>query len=791
MKMMKAGKRLLASSSVLAMVFCALAVLAMADDAVPAAPPKDKPLGFSDPMAMSDDVNVGDLDEDVVFVVQVNDPDIGSVDHDRLSVPYGGSITINGQTLTTGNDSVTAIPNEGNAQYTCIFVEWIGVPNYPITENTGNITAVFQSIPVKYTITWKDYDESVLNTSLVEYGQTPQYPGGTPTREPTQQLTYEFSGWNPGIVPVEGDATYTATYIEQTRTYTVNVTVNNPNMGHIEGDAIFEVGYGTPITTEFNALILGQQGTSAMPNQGTGHSEFSFVRWDFSGGIEDGKVVGDVTATAVFREALNKYTVTIIVQDPSTGSVDPTSIPEVPYGTPVDLSQNPLNLGGTAVTPTPAQDTVESTFSFERWEYGEGFENGKVVADAKLKAVFKTTPRTYTVTFVSNNTDWGSVRVTQLSNTGGIVVPGAEVVVHYGTAIVPGVDTVRLLMYTATAITKDRTDEFTYSFRGWSENASGTVTGNMTIQANFEAERNRYPVIVTLNDDSMGTAAFHLRGDIVGSGYDVEFGEPVKLSISPGDGYTFISLKHNGQSIDLNSEYEFDVGVVNNFEVGFIRTADLQFTVTLDCGENGSITPNDGGEYVMMWGSSTNFQVSSDFGYKIKTVKLDGIDQEFGKIFAAVAINNIDADHTIGVEFEMASTYPVQLIGPFNGEVEITGLDADGMAVEGRTITIMATPNPGFYTYRFLVNGEEIPAGDVPESRTISVDDFASDGGKIVIEVQFVFSAIADEDDVPVSSKPSAPKTGADDGVVAVVAASVACLTLIIIALYMDLWRKT
>ena len=127
--------------------------------------------------------------------------------------------------------------------------------------------------------------------------------------------------------------------------------------------------------------------------------------------------------------------------------------------------------------------------------------------------------------------------------------------------------------------------------------------------------------------------------------------------------------------------------------------------------------------------------------------------------------------------------------------MEITGLDADGRAVEGRFITITATPDFGFYASKFLVNGEDIvtTTGAVSESRTISVDK-SLDGDKIVVEVKFALAASGDEEDDPTPSPPTpAPQTGGDDGkdeAVKVAAVAAACVAVVVIALYMVVWRK-
>ncbi|SDJ70638.1 Listeria/Bacterioides repeat-containing protein [Lachnospiraceae bacterium G41] len=67
-----------------------------------------------------------------------------------------------------------------------------------------------------YTISWKDYDGTVLETDTdVAYGSTPSYDGEPPKRDNAGNIKYTFAGWSPEVDTVKGAATYVAQYSEE------------------------------------------------------------------------------------------------------------------------------------------------------------------------------------------------------------------------------------------------------------------------------------------------------------------------------------------------------------------------------------------------------------------------------------------------------------------------------------------------------------------------------------------------------------------------------------------------
>ena len=201
---------------------------------------------------------------------------------------YGETPTYSGSTPT----------REATAQYTYSFQGWNdGTTTYtgalPSVTAAVTYTAVFTSTTNTYTITWKNEDGTTLETDTnVAYGATPTYNGTTPTKEGNAQYSYVFNGWTPAITSVTGDATYTATFVQTTNTYTVT-WMNGETV--LETDA--NVAYGatpsydgqTPTRETTGRLHHVFLGWSANPDDTIGMSPEFFM------------VSGNSTYYAIFR----------------------------------------------------------------------------------------------------------------------------------------------------------------------------------------------------------------------------------------------------------------------------------------------------------------------------------------------------------------------------------------------------------------------------------------------------------------------------------------------------------
>ena len=163
------------------------------------------------------------------------------------------------------------------------FDKWI-LKGYDDTESTSlvhvkeKIDAVASYIKNGYTVTFLDYNGTVLGTDGVLYGEAATAPEKTPARE-----GYTFTGWDKAFDNVTSNLTVTAQYA--INTYTVKfVDFDGREL------SVQKVNWGAAAAAPASPTFTG----------------FTFVRWDKA----FDKVTSDLTVTAQY--AINKYTVKFV-----------------------------------------------------------------------------------------------------------------------------------------------------------------------------------------------------------------------------------------------------------------------------------------------------------------------------------------------------------------------------------------------------------------------------------------------------------------------------------------------
>jgi hypothetical protein len=81
-----------------------------------------------------------------------------------------------------------------------------GTTSVSITTSNSSQTAI------QHTVTFRNYDDSVLLTQTVNQGFVAIYSGPTPIRPGTTQHSYTFSGWDQNLTNVTSSFSTTAQY---------------------------------------------------------------------------------------------------------------------------------------------------------------------------------------------------------------------------------------------------------------------------------------------------------------------------------------------------------------------------------------------------------------------------------------------------------------------------------------------------------------------------------------------------------------------------------------------------
>jgi hypothetical protein len=149
----------------------------------------------------------------------------------KIDITEGGYVTNpNGDTITCEDTYTYMFTPETGYKIADVLVNGVSVGAlnyYTLSEVTAD-----QSIEVKferlsYTITWQNWDGTVILAENYYYGDMPAYSGEAPTKPGEGIYFYDFVGWDQGIKPVKSDAVYTALFTQRMREYSVEVICND------------------------------------------------------------------------------------------------------------------------------------------------------------------------------------------------------------------------------------------------------------------------------------------------------------------------------------------------------------------------------------------------------------------------------------------------------------------------------------------------------------------------------------------------------------------------------------
>ena len=361
---------------------------------------------------------------------------------------WSDNTTANKTTQTNYNNAPTAPADPTREHYT--FSGWTPAID-KITEET---TYTAQWTPVNYTITWVNGDETT--TSTVAYGTTAgALTAMAPAASKTSTAQYHFTNGNWGaIAPVTGDATYTATFTEELRSYTIT-WVNGDETTH---------SYDVPYGTTAEALTAMAPAASKSANETYTYENGTW------GTIAP--VTGEATYTATFTPVYIEYTILWDVNG-NGGADEGETVNKLHYGDDIDAPKNPTKDG----------------YNFVGWDVdgNNTIEQGEtlpetVTGNATFTAVFDAKP-TYKVE-VNYGLDLGTTEDTVIEgNT--FEIPAEPTKVGYrfdGWDITPAAEIKdgKITITANTTITAKWVKTYTYKY----ETEHGTAPAGATVDVN-------------------------------------------------------------------------------------------------------------------------------------------------------------------------------------------------------------------------------------------------------------------------------------------------------------------
>lgn len=179
------------------------------------------------------------------------------------SYDYGASATVtatanNGYRFVNWTENGTSVSTDASYTFTAT--------------GARNLVANFELIT--YTVTWKNYDGTVLETDTgVAPGTTPEYGGTAPEKPEDENFTYTFDGWSPTVSAVTGDTEYTAQFTAVSKRVDPAYTVTIP-AAVTEGESFTVKATGVVLNTDQTLTVTLQSDFKLRNEQG---AELPFV----------------------------------------------------------------------------------------------------------------------------------------------------------------------------------------------------------------------------------------------------------------------------------------------------------------------------------------------------------------------------------------------------------------------------------------------------------------------------------------------------------------------------------
>ena len=553
-----------------------------------------------------------------------------------------------------------------DAQYTYTFSGW----DKALTNITSDTTfkAQYSTVTNSYTVRFVNYDNTLLQTVVVEYGSPAVYTKATPTKPNSQDdlLAYEFSGWSSDITYITGDLTVTAQFNAINRYL---ATFKN-----YDGTELYSARFNAGITPVYSGA------TPTKPSD----AEFGYTFSGWSPSLSG--ITKDTVYTAQFSNHKNYYTASFYNYDGTT-LLQSTS---VAYGSYASY---------TGATPTKPK-TQQYSYTFSGWDKNPAVT--PIVEDTTFIAQFSNSVNEYTVTF---------------KNYDGTVL-GADTVAYGGTASYSGITPTKPADYSG------------YRFASsWTTTADGNVADNLTnvianrdVYAKYNAisyssvalnDWNEHRSATVTEDGRLFLYGICTNGECADAPVETE--TPYGSSYLPTNGHEVIIEGEKFVQVSIGTSYSLALtesgkvygwGYMENYRIGNgreknytgntnsqitperIKDADNVNFVKVAAQNFAGYALADTGELYAWGGNTSGFRSSGDYGvtpFKVNTsLRFVDIEANFDSILALTTDGDVygwggNNQYAFGYSFGTGNYYNMKMIS--DGTKKFTKISAGYKAI--------------------------------------------------------------------------------------------------------------
>ena len=205
--------------------------------------------------------------------------------------------------------------------------------------------------------------------------------------------------------------------------------------------------------------------------------------------------------------------------------------------------------------------------------------------------------------------------------------------------------------------------------------------------------------------------------------------------VYPDDGYQLTKVVRDGVDITsqvyiYNNLLSDEIKYSTSYEFTFEEIPPVIYSLSITSIGNGLVSYNETiireGEktFSVEEGNSVIMSFTPDAGYRIKSVKVNGVDVSLMVSDNKYTIENINADTSLEVEFEPV-LHTLTIISSGFGEVSYNGVSVHDKTqsfnvVDGTSPTITFTPEAGYRIANVKLEGTDVTASVVNNTYTIS-----------------------------------------------------------------------